>query len=238
MVQNVAIKTTAKHSSSGLANDSRNELPLIQSNNDLMVDARQLHQKLKSRRQFANWITDRIKDYGFIEGKDYLTNLLNQNRSGKGGDRKSKEYHLTLDMAKELCMVERSEIGRAFRRYFIEAEKELRTKRLYAAQATITEISKQVKPFNINGRKMYDYRAVQRLLGYSTRSSISNVRRAGYAGLIVVFNNKAYCSEEYLKVMMSSSKTRALRAEAKNAKPVLPENFGQISLLNGGSHGR
>lgn len=222
-------KPTAKHSSSGLAIDSRNELPLIQSNNDLMVDARLLHEKLKSRRQFANWIADRIKDYGFVEGKDYLTNLLNRS-DGKKGKGKT-DYHLTLDMAKELCMVERSDIGRSFRRYFIEAEKELRTKRLYAAQSSLTEISKTVRPMNVNGRKMYDYRKVQSLLGFSTRSSTTNVRNAGYGGLIMVFNRKVYCSEEYVRVMMSSAKTRALRAEAKAAKPVLPDNFGQLPLL-------
>jgi phage anti-repressor protein len=225
-------KITAKNSSTNFMSNSQNELPLITSNNELLVDARLLHEKLKSRRQFGNWISDRIKDYDFQEGKDFITNLLKST-----GGRKAKEYHLTLDMAKELAMLERNEVGKQIRRYFIEAEKELRTKRLYAASSSVTEIGKRVKPININGRKLYDYRQCQVLLGFSPRSSISNVRRAGYAGLIVVFDGKSYCSEEYLKVMMSSAKTRALRAEAKAAKPVLPENFGQFPLqLKGGSH--
>lgn len=45
---------------------------------------------------------------------------------GRGGDRRSKDYHLTLDTAKETAMVERNEKGRQIRRYFIECEKRLR----------------------------------------------------------------------------------------------------------------
>lgn len=227
MVLTGTTKKTAKDSSSNFAFDSRNELPFIENQNILLIDARLLHQKLKVRSIFANWIKRRIEEFDFEENKDFFPNL----EKSKGG-RKAMEYHLTLDMAKELAMLERNEVGKSIRRYFIEAEKELRTKRLYAAQATITEISKTVKPIIINGRKMYEYRQVQSMLGFSTRSSISNVRQAGYAGLIVVFNGKAYCSEEYVRVMMSSAKTRALRAEAKQAKPVLPDNFGQLPLLH------
>lgn len=215
------------NSTSDFSISSRNELPIINSKEGLLVDARLLHEKLKSRRQFANWITDKIKDYGFEEGKDYLTNLLN--RAGRGIGRGKLEYHLTLDMAKEICMVEKSEIGRNFRRYFIEAEKELRTKRLYAASATTTEISKKVKPVDINGRKMYDLNSTRIALGFSPNSNTSNIKK-NYPGLIVKFNNRLHISEEYLKVMMSRAKTNALLAEAKQAKPVLPANFGQLPI--------
>ncbi len=210
MVQTGTNKTTAKQSNSSFALSSRNELPLIASNNDYLIDAKSLHQKLKVKTKFQDWFERQIKSYGFKNGEDFFSNL----RKSTGG-RKATDYHLTLDMAKELCMVER----------------------LYATQATLTEISKTTKPMNINGRKMYDYRQVQALLGFSTKSSISNVRRAGYDGLIVVFNGRAYASEEYVRVMMSNAKTRALRAEAKAAKPVLPDNFGQLPLeLKGGRH--
>ncbi|MGE9658029.1 antA/AntB antirepressor family protein [Snodgrassella alvi] len=45
-------------------------------------------------------------------------------KTGRGGDRRSKEYHLTLDMAKELAMVEKTEVGRQVRKYFIQCERE------------------------------------------------------------------------------------------------------------------
>ena len=84
------------------------------------ANARELWKFLESKRQFSNWIQDRIKEYGFEEGKDFLTTLL------KSTGRPRRDYFITLDMAKELAMVENNERGRAARRYFIEVEKEFR----------------------------------------------------------------------------------------------------------------
>ena len=81
-----------------------------------MIDARGLHEWLGHKRMFANWIADRIADYGFVEGEDYLTKML------KTAGRPRTEYLLTVGMAKELAMVERSKIGQLTRRYFIQME--------------------------------------------------------------------------------------------------------------------
>lgn len=72
--------------------------------------------------RFNDWITRRISEYGFVEGDDYLT----EESQTKG--RPGTEYYLTIDMAKELAMVERTERGREARRYFIECEKQLKEK--------------------------------------------------------------------------------------------------------------
>ena len=87
----------------------------------MVCNARELHGFLQSGQEFANWIKDRIEKYGFIENQDFLINL-----SESGGGRPATDYHITLDMAKELAMVERNEMGRKIRRYFIECEKRLR----------------------------------------------------------------------------------------------------------------
>lgn len=90
------------------------------------VDARKLHAFLKVGRAFSNWIKGRIAEYGFVDGQDFVTaeNLSTPNpaRSNSRAQR-TIEYHLTLDMAKELSMVERTEKGREARRYFIECER-------------------------------------------------------------------------------------------------------------------
>lgn len=83
------------------------------------ADARELHSFLNSERQYANWIQDRITQYGFIENQDYVVKITYTGR------RPRKEYFVTLDMAKELCMVENNDKGKEARRYFIKCEKEL-----------------------------------------------------------------------------------------------------------------
>ncbi|EHW2513486.1 antA/AntB antirepressor family protein [Escherichia coli] len=92
----------------------------------LLVNARDLHTFLGVGKRFASWITERIAEYGFVENQDYILVSPNREIKGRGGDRRSKYYHLTLDTAKELAMVERNEKGRQIRRYFIACEKKLR----------------------------------------------------------------------------------------------------------------
>jgi len=82
------------------------------------VNARDLHKFLEVNTQFKDWIARRIQDYDFEEGKDFCSFL-----SESSGGRPSKEYVLSLDMAKELSMVERNERGKQARQYFIECER-------------------------------------------------------------------------------------------------------------------
>lgn len=86
-----------------------------------LVNARELHAFLESGQDFSNWIAKRIEKYGFVNGKDFSINLL---KTPNGG-RPTTEYHITLDMAKELSMVERSDKGKTARQYFIACEKAL-----------------------------------------------------------------------------------------------------------------
>ena len=96
----------------------------VEINNEIVqtVNARELYEFLESRQEFANWIKSRIADFGFIDDQDFLTIL---SKTPNGG-RPSREYFITLDMAKELSMVERNDKGKQARRYFIECEKKLR----------------------------------------------------------------------------------------------------------------
>lgn len=102
-------------------------IPIEENNGKKAVNARDLHAFLGSKRDFSNWIKDRIEKYEFIENQDYQilkfdsTNLANQ--AGRGGDRRSVEYALSIDMAKELSMLEGNVKGKQARRYFIECEK-------------------------------------------------------------------------------------------------------------------
>lgn len=88
------------------------------------VNARDLHAFLEIGKHFGSWITDRIDDAEFVEGQDFVVNP-NSGKNPQGG-RPSKDYLLTMDMAKELSMLERNARGKQARRYFIECEKRLR----------------------------------------------------------------------------------------------------------------
>ncbi|EFM8156112.1 phage antirepressor Ant [Escherichia coli] len=98
----------------------------ISNETTLLVNARDLYSFLGVGRMFAHWVKERIAEYGFVESQDYILICQNGQTKGRGGNRRSKDYHLTLDTAKELAMVERNEKGRQIRRYFIECEKKFR----------------------------------------------------------------------------------------------------------------
>ena len=87
------------------------------------VDAKELHKLLEVKKKFTEWFDIRVKSYGFIRHTDFTAISL----IGESG-RKVTSYAITLDMAKQLSMVERSDKGREARLYFIECEKQARQK--------------------------------------------------------------------------------------------------------------
>lgn len=93
-------------------------IPIVERDGKATVNARDLHAFLEVGTAFKDWIARRVEDYGFSDGKDFCSFL-----SESSGGRPAKEYALTLDMAKELAMVERNEKGKQARSYFIECER-------------------------------------------------------------------------------------------------------------------
>ena len=84
------------------------------------VSLRELYEGLGIKSNFTTW-SKRMFEYGFEEEKDFIPFLEESN-----GGRPSQGYIITIDMAKEICMIQRSDIGREFRKYFIECEKQLK----------------------------------------------------------------------------------------------------------------
>ena len=85
------------------------------------VDARRLHAFLGVGRDFSNWIKDRIDQFGFLVGLDF--EVFAESGENPQGGRPAKEYALSLDMAKELSMVERTAKGKEARAYFLDCER-------------------------------------------------------------------------------------------------------------------
>ena len=85
--------------------------------NQPTILARDLYNGLGIQTKYATWL-ERMAEYGFQEGKDFFPFL------GKSiGGRPSKEHRITVEMAKHICMIQRSELGRRYRQYFLELEK-------------------------------------------------------------------------------------------------------------------
>lgn len=87
------------------------------------VDARDLHSFLEVGKDFSTWMKARIEQYGFVENVDFVANEFAPQNGGAGNRGFRVDYHVTLDMAKELAMVERNDKGKQARQYFIECER-------------------------------------------------------------------------------------------------------------------
>ena len=102
-------------------------IKITEQNGKRAVSARELHLFLEVQTPFTMWI-DRMFEYGFSENIDFeATNFFVNHPNGIGGTT-VKDYALTLDCAKEIAMLQRSERGKMARQYFIECEKQLRAK--------------------------------------------------------------------------------------------------------------
>ncbi len=109
-------------------------VPIKNDNGHQSVNGRDLHQALEVGKDFSSWMKSKIDQYDFIEQVDYITVSSLQNTG-----RPRIEYILTINMAKELALVERNEKGKQIRQYFIQAEERFRETAL-----TSQVISKQV----------------------------------------------------------------------------------------------
>lgn len=128
---------------------------LITLNSDTMtVSARELHEKLNIETPFHKWFP-RMCDYGFIEGTDFWTKM-----SESTGGRPATDYDITVNMAKEICMIQRTPEGKQVRKYLIDLEKAWNTPELVmarglkAAQAMIDKKDEQIKLLTADNERM------------------------------------------------------------------------------------
>jgi anti-repressor protein len=93
-------------------------------NGEQLVSGRELHEFLEVGTQYTKWF-DRMTEYGFAENVDFAVIVKNDyDETAFGGTRKITDHAMTLDMAKEISMIQRTEKGKQARQYFIEVEKE------------------------------------------------------------------------------------------------------------------
>lgn len=95
------------------------------------VSARDLHELLNIGTKFTTWF-ERMKDYGFSEGEEFFPKL---GKTSELGGRPQMDYEITVDMAKQICMIQRTPEGKACRQYLIDLEKAWNTPEQVMARA-------------------------------------------------------------------------------------------------------
>ena len=95
------------------------------------VSARELHEQLHIGTKFTTWF-ERMKEYGFTEGNEFFPKM---GETSESGGRPSVDYQISVDMAKQICMIQRSEKGRQYRQYFLDLEKAWNTPEQVFARA-------------------------------------------------------------------------------------------------------
>lgn len=85
-----------------------------------LVSARELHKKLNVTTRFSKWVDQNFRD--FVEDEDFMS-VTGVTLMPNGGTKPIQDYDITIDMAKELCMMTHSQLGKVYRKYFIEIER-------------------------------------------------------------------------------------------------------------------
>lgn len=174
-----------------------------------LIDARLLYQELNVGRDFSTWIKNRIEKYDFQENRDYF---IDNHRSpdlgsqvSHGGLRHKTDYHITIGMAKELCLLQNNEIGRAYRKYLIAFEEN--------AKKQFVQMPKSINVFGMEALP-YDWWLLQN--GYSVSSGQRNARirkhpEHFYKGTQGWYINKLY-AEALLNIKLGREKLQQVQA--------------------------
>ncbi|WP_210384397.1 phage antirepressor KilAC domain-containing protein [Corynebacterium sp. HMSC070E08] len=110
-------------------------IPLTDNNGVQAVMGRDLHAFLESKEAYTRWIARHVEKYGFVAGQDFMTKM-----SESTGGRPSEDHILTMDMAKELAMLQGNAKGKQARQYFIECERRAKQPTINGAELTRMEL--------------------------------------------------------------------------------------------------
>lgn len=148
-----------------------------------LVSARELHKKLEITERFNSWF-DRMLKYGFIENVDYTGCKIFNTQANQELD----EYILKIDMAKQICMLQRSEKGTEFRLYFIECEKRLKQIAQPKLPKTYLEALKELVKVEeekialeyrvnnlVHSKKLYTTTEIAKELGFKSANALNNI---------------------------------------------------------------
>ena len=122
------------------------------------VSGRELHEALEVKTDYKDWFP-RMCEYGFVEGEDYGSFLSDRSDGLPGKPR--TDHHLTIDMAKQICMIQRSDIGRRYREYFLDVERQWNSPDAIMARA-LQFANRQLAALQQQNTELTDTVAVQK----------------------------------------------------------------------------
>lgn len=108
-----------------------NKLITLNYDDKFPISGRELHERLKVETRYNDWFA-RMREYGFADGTDFYSDL-----SKSTGGRPANDHMLTISMAKEICMLQRTEIGKQLRLYLISVEEQWNQPEAVMARALI-----------------------------------------------------------------------------------------------------
>lgn len=182
------------------------------------VMGRDLHEVLEIKTAYKDWFP-RMCEYGFIEGEDFCSIL-----SESTGGRPSTDHQLTIDMAKEICMIQRTDIGRKVRKYFINVENEYKEIKLINLRESSTDKSHSLEVKEMNAR-------VRMSNQYLKLAAVDTVSQQ-YKNILVAKSAEILAGEPLLPLPKSEQKMYSA-TEIGDMFGVTAQKVGRIANLNG-----
>lgn len=172
-------------------------IPISQKNGKSVVSARDLYSFLECSERFQSWFDRQVK-YGFEENVDYVgceffNTLANQELT---------DYAITLDMAKEISMIQRSDKGKQARRYFIECEKRLQN--IYSVQDKMIAIEYASRILNLNdSSKLMMIKSVMDPMGLPTPDYVKSKGVLKSATVLLKDNGVEMSAKAFNKILVN-----------------------------------
>lgn len=182
------------------------------------VLGRDLHEVLEIKTAYKDWFP-RMCEYGFIEGEDFCSIL-----SKSTGGRPSTDHQLTIDMAKEICMIQRTDIGRKVRKYFINVENEYK-------EIKLTNL-RESRPDKSHSLEVKEMNARVRMSNQYLKLAVVDTVSPQYKNILVAKSAEILAGEPLLPLPKSEQKMYSA-TEIGDMFGVTAQKVGRIANLNG-----
>lgn len=151
------------------------------------VSARELHEQLKIGTRFNDWFP-RMTEYGFSEGNDFYSKM---SKTSETGGRPQKDYEISVDMAKQICMIQRTPEGKEIRQYLIDLEKAWNTPEQVMARA-LKIADRQIEDLKHNNRLLE-----QKIEADKPKTIFADAVSASHTSILVGDLAKLICQNGY-----------------------------------------